>query len=32
MNHGNGISLKRFMAYLFALLLTGGLVSYFLTQ
>lgn len=32
MNHGGGISLKRFFAYMFALLLAGGLVSYFLTN
>ena len=32
MNHGNGNSFKRFIAYLFALLLASGLVSCFLTQ
>jgi hypothetical protein len=32
MNHGGGISFKRVVSYLFALLLAGGLVSYFLTR
>jgi len=32
MNHGGGISFKRIVSYLFALLLAGGLVSYFLTR
>jgi uncharacterized membrane protein YraQ (UPF0718 family) len=32
MNHGEGLSVKRLVAYLFGLLLVGGLISYFWTH